>query len=59
MWAFATRNRIVLGEMAHVRQSWREQRRERMGRRVWPAFVVLLLLVIVASAVLLVLVLQF
>jgi hypothetical protein len=44
---------VVLGEMAAVRQSWRAQRRERMGRRIWPAVVVLLLAVIITSVVLL------
>ena len=50
---------IVLGEMAHVRRAWREQRRARLGRRVWPAFVVVLLLVIAAAVVLLGMVLEF
>lgn len=50
---------IVLGEMAAVRKSWRRQRRERLGRRVWPAIVVLLFAVIVTAVVLLVILLQF
>ncbi len=50
---------ILTGEMAEVRRSWRRQRRARLARAVWPAFVVLLIAVIVASAVLLVLVLEF
>lgn len=50
---------VVLGEMADVRRTWRQQRRQRMGRKVWPAFVVLLVLVIAGSAVLLGVLLEF
>jgi hypothetical protein len=50
---------ITLGEMAQVRRTWRAQRRARMGRKVWPAFVVLLFAVVVTAVVLLVLVLRF
>ena len=50
---------IVLGEMAAVRRSWREQRRARLGRRVWPVLVALLLAVIVTAVVLLTVLLRF
>ncbi|MHA3704039.1 hypothetical protein ACXR2U_17865 [Jatrophihabitans sp. YIM 134969] len=50
---------IVLGEMAEVRRTWRRQRRERLGRRVWPALVALLLAVIVTAVVLLGILLEF